>query len=117
MGMKLDEFVNGILRHPNVNMDEEQQESAEILLKDAHIEKAVKVYGKVNDIELKKKYGIWIIVILCLWILFVITFCFFQLYVEHPISDSVFITLITTSTANIIGLPIIILNSLFPKKE
>lgn len=116
MSVKLDEFINSIMDHPNALGDEEQKESAEILLKDARIAKAIELYDKFNDIKLKKLYGVWILVILCFWILFVVVFCFFQLYVVSPISDAVFITLITTSIANIIGLPLIILKYLFPDR-
>lgn len=114
MGINLDNFINSVITHPNAKLDEEQKESAEILFKDSRVEKAIAVYDKFSDIKLKKMYGIWILIILCFWILFVIVFCFFQLYVEKPVSDPVFITLITTSMANIIGLPLIILNYLFP---
>ena len=114
MGIKLDDFIESVVLHPNVQEDEEQRESAEILFKDARIAKVIELYDKFNDIKLKKMYGVWILVILCVWIGFVITFSFCQLCVEKPISDAVFITLITTSTANIIGLPLIILNYLFP---
>lgn len=117
MGMDLDGFIHSMITHPEAKSAEEQEESAEILSKDARIEKIIKAYDKLNDIKLKKAYGIWILIILCVWIVFVITFCFFQLYVENPISDDVFITLITTSTANIIGLPLIILNYLFPNRK
>lgn len=116
MATKLDDFIKCAIDHPNAQADEEQKESAEILSKDAKIEKTIEVYDRYSDIKLKKIYGIWILVILCAWIVFVITFCFFQMYVERPISDSVFITLITTSTANIIGLPLLILRCLFPTR-
>lgn len=117
MNINLDDFINSIISHPNAKEDEEQKESAEILLKDSEIEKVVKVYDRFSDIKLKKLYGKWILGLLCAWVLFVIVFSFFQLYVCKRVSDEVFITLITTSTANIIGLPWIILNNLFPKKS
>lgn len=117
MDIRLDDFLKSMLSHPNAKGDEKQEESAEMLLKDSRIEKAIKIYDKYSDIELKKLYGKWILVILSGWILFVMIFSFFQLYVKKNVSDAVFITLITTSTANIIGLPLIILNYLFPNND
>lgn len=112
---RIDEFLQDIKQHPNANQGEEQRESAEILSKDAQIDKWVDVCDRLGDIKLKRWYGVWILVLLSLWILYMMIFSFFQLYVASPISDAVFITLITTTTANIIGLPIIILKYLFPK--
>lgn len=117
MSLKLDEFINGIINNPKANSDEVHEESDEILSKDARVEKAIQVYDKFSDIKLKKMYGIWILVLLCVWILFVIVFSSLQLCVKQPVSDKVFITLITASTANIIGLPLIILSYLFPNKK
>lgn len=117
MNLHLDEFIQDITRHPNANEGEEQKESAEILSKDARIDKWVNVYDKLGDIKLKRLYGIWILILLSVWILYIVVFSFFQLYVMSPISDAVFITLITTTTANIIGLSIIILKYLFSKNK
>lgn len=117
MNLHIDEFIQEIIEHSNANVGEEQKESAEILSKDARIDKWIEVYDKLGDIKLKRLYGVWILILLSFWILYMVVFSFFQLYVTSPISDAVFITLITTTTANIIGLPIIILNHLFPKNK
>lgn len=115
--MRLDSFIQDILNHPRANQLEGQQESEEILKKDSKIAKFIEWYDKLGDIKLKKIYGIWILIILSSWILFVIVYSFFQIFANNHISDAVFITLLTTATANILGLPIIILNYLFPKRK
>lgn len=75
---------------------------------------------KSADISLKKVYGWGILGILIVWELFVIFFSWKQLNpcdkCVHKVSDSVFIALLTTATANILALPAIILKYLFPKK-
>lgn len=75
---------------------------------------------KSADISLKKLYGCGILLILVGWEIFVIVFSMKQLNpcdkCVHKVSDSVFIALLTTATANILALPAIILKYLFPKK-
>ena len=117
MSLKLDDFINSVINHKSVKQGEGEKESAELLSKDALIEEVIEAYKKYSDIELKKQYGGWIIAVLVIWVLFVGTFCFFQLWVEKPMSDGVLITLLTTTTINILALPTIILRSLFPHKH
>ena len=75
------------------------------------------VKDKEVDIDLKERYGNTILNILIGWLFFVGVIIFSQLgTVSHKLSDEILITLITTSTANIIALPVIILKYLFPKK-
>lgn len=75
------------------------------------------VKDKEVDIDLKERYGNTILNILIGWLFFVGVIIFSQLGpVSHKLSDEILITLITTSTANIIALPVIILKYLFPKK-
>ncbi len=75
------------------------------------------VKDKEVDIDLKERYGNTILNVLIGWLVFVGLIIFSQLgSVSNKLSDEVLITLITTSTANIIALPIIILKYLFPKK-
>lgn len=75
---------------------------------------------KNADIKLKKIYGWGILLILIGWEVFVIAFSWKQLNpcdkCVHKVSDTVFIALLTTATANILALPAIILKYLFPKK-
>jgi len=73
---------------------------------------------KDADIKLKIAYGVIIAVVLLVWEAFVIWF--FVMTIKNPISlvsDAVFITLLTTTTANMLALPAIVLKYLFPKKQ
>ncbi|MDE6069870.1 MAG: hypothetical protein K2F92_03185 [Alistipes sp.] len=76
---------------------------------------------KRADINLKWLYGIVILLILIGWEVFVIIFSFKQLNPNslkiRPMSDAVLIALWTSATANIVALPAIILNYLFPKRK
>lgn len=113
---KLDEFIDDIRKHPNANDKSGNKEASELLEKDSEISKALKRKEQLTDIRLKEIYGYCILGILILWVVVVCVFIFFQLYVLHPVSDTVIITLLTTTTTNIITLPIIILKYLFHKK-
>lgn len=74
--------------------------------------------NKITDIELKEKYGKTILNILVGWVIFVgfllIMHCG-PIYI--PLSETILITLLTTTTANVIALPTIILNYLFPNNN
>ena len=73
---------------------------------------------KDQDIKLKKIYGISILCGLGIWVLFVITYMFMHFYCPlNRLSDNVIITLLTTTTANILVLPTIVIRYLFPKKK
>lgn len=88
------------------NMNNEEKRMEELDIKDKEV-----------DIDLKERYGNTILNILIGWLVFVGLILLSQLGpVSYKLSDEVLITLITTSTANIIALPVIILKYLFPKK-
>ena len=76
---------------------------------------------KWADIILKCVYGIGILVVLGIWMNFVIKFSWKQLNPNvseiHRVSDTVFVALLTSATANILALPTIILKYLFPKRH
>ena len=70
------------------------------------------------DIGLKITYGVIIGLVLIGWEIFVIYFSFtIIMCTEYKMSDGVFITLLTTTTAHILVLPSIVLNYLFPKNK
>ncbi|KAA6319247.1 hypothetical protein EZS27_030836 [termite gut metagenome] len=79
----------------------------------------LKYIDKKGDIDLKKMYGINIIRVLIGWELFVICFSLIQICCpySYKISDTVFIALLTSATANILILPKIVLNYLFSKEK
>lgn len=94
--------------------------AAKLLESNEEIAKRLSNKDKNTDICLKWVYGVSIILVLAGWEIFVIYFSIKQLnpfdkYV-HKVSDTVFIALLTTATANILALPAIILKYLFPKK-
>lgn len=97
------------------------QISAEILESSAEVARKLDNQDKSVDITLKILYGAGICIMLIIWICFVICFSNKQLEpstdkIRH-VSDPVFITLLTTATANIIALPTIILKYLFHRKD
>ena len=71
-----------------------------------------------GDIKLKKLYGIFILAVLGLWEIFVIFYMVFQIFIcpQERLSDTSLIALLTSATANILVLPTIVLNYLFPKR-
>jgi ABC-type microcin C transport system permease subunit YejB len=70
------------------------------------------------DISLKKTCGWTITTVLGLWELFVIVIVSIHLGSKAvKLSDTVLITLLTSATANILALPTIVLNYLFPKRH
>ena len=80
--------------------------------------KVLKLVEKVTDIDLKRMYGNNILNILIYWMVFVGFILFIHLGpLNNPFSNEVIIVLLTTTTANIIALPIIILKYLFPHNK
>lgn len=99
-----------------------ENEEHNILSKDFEVAKEIEhlleIKNKIADIKLKQIYGYCILVILSFWILAVVFICVTYLFQDNPnISDSVLITLLTTTTANIIVLPTIVLKYLFPDNK
>lgn len=78
----------------------------------------LKFAEKATDIDLKRMYGNSILNILTYWMVFVGFILFIHLGpLNNPFSNEVIIVLLTTTTANIIALPIIILKYLFPHNK
>lgn len=73
---------------------------------------------KKGDISLKKIYGISILIILILWVTFVVVFMMLQVCSDlaKTVSDTIIITLLTSATANILILPMVVLKYLFPNR-
>ncbi len=59
----------------------------------------------------------WVIAIVSVWLLIVSSILFLQGTSCVQLSDAVLITLLSTTTINILGLPLIILKGLFNKKD
>lgn len=118
----IDNFIQRIESIPQDKESTPQQKpSPEVgwLDRNYRTSKELDAKDKDTDISLKKIYGWSIIGVLGVWELFVIGFCFIQVCCPNAkeISDAVFITLLTSATANILILPTIVLNYLFPKEK
>lgn len=95
--------------------------AAEALVSNESIAKSLSARDKSADISLKWVYGIATLFILIGWEVFVICFSMKQLEPSackvHHATDGVLIALWTSATTNIVALPAIILNYLFPKRN
>ena len=68
-----------------------------------------------NNIKLRKVLAYWSFGIITAWIILVAIVLFDNKCLE--LSENIIITMLVTTTANILGLPIIVLRNLFPSKE
>lgn len=111
------EFIAPLQREERTAPPPNPQASARILATNEEVANQLKNQDKQVDISLKRTYCIMILFIPLVGIFFVICFANKQLEPDtqkiHHVSDSVFITLLTTATANIVALPTIILKYLF----
>lgn len=121
---QLDNFISEYANtDSNVSVSPSKvQESFQLLDKDYEISQKiielVQIKDKLADIDLKKIYGICLLVILALWIIMVAFICITYIFQDSPhVSDTVLITLFTTTTANIVALPTLVLKYLFPIKD
>ena len=107
-------------RPPNTDAARFEEKGIEMLNMSAQIAADLNNWDKAADIKLKKIYGIGILIVLGIWEVFVIVYSIIQIFycykVRH-VSDTVMIALWTSATANILALPAIILNYLFPKRS
>lgn len=70
-----------------------------------------KRYGE--DTRHRSKLVNWVIVLVSGWMLFVASILFLNKVYELELNTEIIITLLTTTTINILGLPIIVLKGLF----
>lgn len=77
----------------------------------------IRTKGLADYIKMRRMYGKVILCLTFLWIIAVLVVVFMQGYSAHgfALSDSVLMLLLGTTTANVIGLFIIVANYLFPK--
>lgn len=103
----------------NNNIYAVNQEENKDLYGDDKAWKILEQEDKKTDIYLKKMYARFIMAVLGIWEIFVIYFSYTQICIfnSHKVSDVIFVTLLTTATANILVLPTIVLNYLFPKSK
>lgn len=104
--MKNDNQIKKILKEPTdiiIGSEILKKEELEILDKD-------------QEIKLKKSICNWVKWIVSFYLFFVATILTFIILTNHNLSDIVLIALLSTTTINILGLPYIIIVSLFTKK-
>lgn len=67
--------------------------------------------------KLRKHSAYWVMGAVSLWLLLVVGIVFLCGFAVMSLEASVIIALLTTTTANILGLPLIILQGLYPKEK
>lgn len=76
---------------------------------------------KESNINLRKDLVPWMKWIVVAWLVFtgiiVIIDLFFSTFLGKALNDAVLCALLTTTTANVLGLAIIVLKGLFPQKK
>lgn len=72
--------------------------------------------SKKQDREQRKKFAAWIFGVVCVYILSVLTLLYIIGFSFAYLTDTVLVALLTTTTANVIGLLVIVARYLFPRK-
>lgn len=71
--------------------------------------------SKKQDREQRKQFSIWILGIVCVYLLIVLVLLYLTGFSLTILSDTVLVALLTTTTANVIGLLVIVARYLFPR--
>jgi hypothetical protein len=79
----------------------------------------LQIQGMTDDLRARKNWGKRVFYLLVMWLLVVVLSVMCQGFAwwKFHVSDSVLITLITTTTANVLSLGYIVANYLFPKPK
>lgn len=80
-------------------------------------EKTLKNDISKQELELKKGICVWVIRIVSVYLFFIAYILLLLVLNEGKLESSVVIALLTTTTINILGLPYLIIKSLFPEKK
>ena len=67
--------------------------------------------------KLRKHSAYWVMIVVSFWLFLVVGIVFLCGFAVMNLEASVIIALLTTTTANILGLPLIILQGLYPKEK
>lgn len=67
--------------------------------------------------KLRKHSAYWVMIVVSFWLFLVVGIVFLCGFAVMSLEASVIIALLTTTTANILGLPLIILQGLYPKEK
>ncbi|MEM7550077.1 MAG: hypothetical protein AAF363_10390 [Bacteroidota bacterium] len=75
--------------------------------------------SKEQNIKERKKYARFIFTLICIWLGLILLILFFQGFsnIKFHLSDTVLITLITTTTANIAAYFLVVTKYLFPNSN
>jgi len=87
-------------------------------LKDEDL-RAKELLNEITESELKLKKGIcvWVKWVVSIYLIFIAYILLLLVLNEGKLESSVVIALLTTTTINILGLPYMIIKSLFPEKR
>jgi hypothetical protein len=93
------------------------KEASEILREKEELRKHA-IANNANEviITLKRRICYWVMVVVTLYMFF-IGIIIYRVAVEGKLSDTVLIAILTTTTINVLGLPLMIILSLFPKED
>ena len=75
----------------------------------------LKRYNDTSD--LRKHSAYWVMVVVSFWLILVVSIVFFCGFECMKLEPSVIIALLTTTSVNIIGLPLVLLQGLYPKEK
>lgn len=70
-----------------------------------------------QDTEQRKTLVIWMMVVVSLWLAFTCSVVITELCFYNKLSDTVLCMLLGTTTANVLGLAMIVLRGLFPQSK
>lgn len=68
-----------------------------------------------QDTKFRKHFSNWVMAIVPSWLLLTMTLMFFTGFRLTSFSDGVIVALLTTTTANVLGLAFIVLKGMFPE--
>jgi hypothetical protein len=70
-----------------------------------------------QDTEQRKTLVVWMIIVVSLWLFFTCAVIFIEIYICKKLSDTTLCMLLGTTTANVLGLAMIVLRGLFPQSK
>ena len=84
----------------------------------AKIDSIASILNRYSDTSTLRKYSaVWVMVVVSVWLLVVLLILILCGANVLTIQSGVLIALLGTTTANIIGLPLVLLKGLYPKEE
>jgi hypothetical protein len=112
---KKEDFTN-LTSHYIAERDEDLREKT---LKNDTTQQELKLKKDISQQELELKKGIcaWVKWIVSVYLIFIAYILLLLVLNEGKLESSVVIALLTTTTINILGLPYMIIKSLFPEKK